>query len=175
MNMIAFKDYVRLIRFRNFFEQELAKHPIERERRIGFLSTRFFSDSIARENIYEELKMVKKSTKNKFEWKGYANITIPQSEESKVVKFIADDKAVYERYTVILRDGYKIAFQSHEEEESIKITATCYDPDDPNYGMALSAYAHDWYTALAVLLYKHFEVSDTVWTDYQAPDKRAWG
>ena len=120
--------------------------------------------------------MPKKTTKEqKFVWKGYCNIHIPTNSEDAVLAFIKDEKTVFFEQNQLLITDYTIKFQVDKKSDAIKCTATCYDPDNPNFGHALSAYSDDWYSAMAVLIYKHTQIADRDWTENIQPERRSFG
>jgi len=110
--------------------------------------------------------MTKKvNDKANFTWKGYKNINITSDLEAEVEKFVSDDKNVFHSFNEMLVTGYQIKIYFDEKTESMKAVATCFDGDSVNHGYALSAWASDWYTALAVLIFKHCEIAEKVWED----------
>lgn len=116
-----------------------------------------------------------KEKKAKFEWKGYVNINIPESEHSKLEKFVSDEKNVFFSYNQMLTQNYQIKQYFDDYTESIKTTVVCHDADSPNFGYALSAFAEDWFTSLAVLIYKHCEIADSDWDNASSVTMRKFG
>lgn len=120
--------------------------------------------------------MAKKAKKPaKFEWQGYVNIDIPESRHDELERFASDDKHVYAQYTAMLYGNYQIKTYFDTYNDAIKCVATCYDPESVNFGYALSSYADDWYTALAVMMFKHFEYSQTDWSSVSAKKIKRFG
>lgn len=121
--------------------------------------------------------MTKKSSKKPpaFSWKGYVNISIPESRQNDCENYILDTKQVFAEMNGLLIKDYTIKFHIDAKTDAFKCTLTCYSPDDPNFGHAMSAYADSWTSALGVVLYKHHEIADCDWTDFQAVSKRSFG
>jgi hypothetical protein len=173
--MLSHDLYFRHRKFASWFRSEAMMHRHDRNSFIPIVDTKFHTQQITFSKILKELKMAKKKDSAKFVWKGYANINVPVSEESKLEKFVKDDKDVWVRYTSILQDGYRVSFSHDNDKNVVRCSATCHNPDDPNFGMAMSSFAGDWYTSLAVMLFKHFFVSDTLWGETQTSTERKWG
>ena len=119
-------------------------------------------------------KTSKTSSKKKFTWNGYATVNIPADHEQMLDEFVANGDEIFSLLSDILINKYKVSYDPPAEDGSYKATAICHDPDDPNFGMALSGWSDDWYGALASLLYKHYYVAKENWTDFTAPTKRKY-
>lgn len=120
--------------------------------------------------------MPKKSSERKpFKWQGYVNINIAEKEETSFKNYLADSSTVYDDMTHVLVDGYSIKIHADDKDETIRASLTCFDDKDPNFGYVVGAFAGDWYTAVAVLMYKHFHVARENWMDYKQDEKRAYG
>lgn len=117
----------------------------------------------------------KDKKKTKFVWKGYANVGITEPDVSGLEKFVADEKQVFSLYNQMLVTNYQIKLYFDDYTESIKCVAVCHQPDDPNFGFALSSYAEDWYTALAVMIYKHHTICDRDWDNASSKTLRKFG
>lgn len=119
----------------------------------------------------------KKSNKKttKFEFKGYANINVPEAHHNQIEKHIANSQGVYEEINTLAVDGYSIKIYYDSEQENFRASITCMNAEDGNFGYVLGAYAGDWYTALAVLTYKHFDVAKENWLEFTAEKTKGWG
>ena len=105
----------------------------------------------------------KKLETKKFDWQGYVNIDVPENRHGDLEKYISDEKQIFFQYNVLLTTNYQVKQYFDTYVDAIKTNAVCYDENSPNFGYALSSYAEDWYTSLAVLCYKHFVYSDGDW------------
>ena len=119
-------------------------------------------------------KKPNKKTKS-FEFKGYANINVPDSLSNAIEKHIKDAQAVYEEVNTLARDGYSLKVYYDSAQENYRASITCMNAEDDNFGYVLSSYAGDWYTALAVLTFKHFDVAKETWLEYTAEQTKGWG
>lgn len=101
--------------------------------------------------------------KKKFKWQGYVNVSVPSALYGDVEKLIKDEKSVFFKYNEALVNRYSFKFYFDVEREDFKCVMTCNNPDDANFGYAMSAFAGDWFQSLAVVLYKHYEICETDW------------
>jgi len=169
------KQYQRLIEFRRFFFAVAEKDT--RSRNMHFAEARRHLDKHER-NIYKADIMANKKTSKKtrrFEFKGYVNIAVPQSHENKIQDHISDAQAVYEELNTLLVDGYSLKIYYDDDSTNYRASLTCMSAEDSNYGYVLGSYAQDWFTALAVLTYKHFDISKESWSRYTQDTKKGFG
>lgn len=157
--------YFRLLEFRQFWFNTAEQHPVDRSINPEHLNTRLMYHRRNINRIKREIfSMTKKSTKQ-FKWQGYVNIDIPASHVGDAKKFIADDKNVWYSFNQIMVDGYQVKVYFDNSHENFKCVLTCYADNSPNFGYALSAFGDDWYTAIAVVLFKHYELTDGNWNE----------
>jgi hypothetical protein len=119
--------------------------------------------------------MPRKKSDQKVTWKGYVNITIPAKMNDKVLSYVKDDKNVWQQLTQIIDEGYTVKFVKGKEDGEVRCNLYCQNPDDDNAGYSLGAWATDWYTALAVCLFKHFVIAQGLWEGYEKPDTGSFG
>lgn len=164
--MISHETYYRLSKSVLYLRTEYNKHSRDRERRIYWINDmlRRHARYVSRACKEAKIPMAKKA--EKFKFNGYVNVSIPASEVNRAEKFIADDKNVFMMLGQSIVDGYKIACKFDEDNESIVATATCFDADSPNFGYVMSSFGGDWYTAVAALLFKHYELTDEDWSSF---------
>lgn len=124
-----------------------------------------------------QYKMPKKTTKNKekYEWKGYVNVNIPTEAIPDVELFISDEKEVFQSIVTALSQLNTMKVYYDDKQDSFKCTLMSYEPDSPNYGHAMSGYGSDWYTAVAVTLYKHFTICNCDWSIQAITTGRSFG
>lgn len=111
----------------------------------------------------------------KFEWKGYVNINIPTNLVDQLEIYASDAKAVYADYNAMLMGNYQIKQFYDAYTESIKTVAVCYNHEDPNFGYAASAFAEDFFTSLAVLLFKHNVICEVDWDNASSKTMKKFG
>lgn len=174
-DLIPSVRYFKLQKAKRYFYSQTEIHPSLRTKQYAHLDTYAHFHSL---NLRKLIKMpTKKSTKKeeKFVWKGYVNVAIPATETKAVEAFIKDDSNTFAQWNKMLMEGYQFKFYYNKKEGTMKVNATCYDADDDNFGYCLSAFAGDWYTALAVVIFKHLKVTDTIWTDYASSVSNPYG
>lgn len=122
--------------------------------------------------------MAKKKTSKtttSFEFKGYANVLIPEADGNKVAAHIKDAQAVYEEINTLAKDGYSVKVYYNDDDGNFRASLTCMNPEDSNFGYVLASYAQDWFTAVAVLTFKHFDVTKENWQEYTTAKTNSFG
>jgi hypothetical protein len=119
--------------------------------------------------------MPKKTNDNKAKWAGYANISIPQTHEDKVLEYIKDSDNVWLKLTAALDEGYQIKFAKDVENDTVRCNMYASLKGMENAGLSLGGFGSDWYTALAVVMYKHHEIAKELWEGYEKPIDRKFG
>ena len=165
----------KLFLHRAWWWNEAESVPAGREKSLEIINRSLYSINYSIKRILSKMPAKKKSKQAKVEWIGYQNISIPTSMVEGCEKYIADTKEVWSDYTEILVEGYTVKMYYDKDEESYKATLTCFIAESPNAGFALSAFGGDWFTALAVVLYKHSYVADGDWSSVANTSKRKFG
>lgn len=116
-----------------------------------------------------------KTPKKKSEFKGFANIELDLEQKAEMKEWIRDPENFMVELDEMAASGYKMGYQKSEATGGYQATAFCQDPESPNAGYILSAFAPHWYDALACVAYKHAIVCEGVWPlkDEQRGDM--WG
>lgn len=161
--IIPHKHHLKLERFKDFWGEQLSERKHNRMKPQKHRYNIFDQHSRNMKQIGDMIMAKKKKEEVKFEWAGYVNIDIPENRHSDLEIYIADDKQIFFQYNTLLTTNYQIKQYWDDYVEAIKTNAVCYDPESPNFGYALSSFADDWYTSLAVLCYKHFEYAQGDW------------
>lgn len=119
----------------------------------------------------------KETSKNppQFVFKGYVNINISESRSSEFVKYSKDASKVWLDYAQALVDGYAIKANFDDKTGQHRASLTGFHKTGDNFGYVIGGFADDWFTALAVVLFKHFHISGENWSDYAEVDKRTFG
>ena len=175
MNVIPSHDARVLVSFRDFFVSEVVKLKSQRTKDVTILKQKFDLYNYTLRRMYPMPKAKKSSSKTEFTYRGYANINITESLEASAEAYIKDDKNVWYDFQANLIRGLSIKVYFDSESESFKAVATDFNPESPNHGMSLAAYASDWYTAIAVLLYKHTAIAEGDWTSFTSSVKKKFG
>lgn len=175
MNMPTYNQYWRLQLFRRFWITEIEKNPGKR-----FIPVRYRENTITlhQRNMRKWAEIMSKKAKAKtpkFEWKGYANVGITEAYVADLEKYVKDEKSVFADYNQMLVTNYQIKLYFDDYSESIKCVAVCHQHDDPNFGYALSAFAENWYEALAVMIFKHIHICERDWDNASSKTVRKYG
>lgn len=175
MIMLDSTRYWRLKLFKAFWVLELEKDRADRFTPMRFRENIFtqHARNMRRASIYMSHKKDKK--KPKFVWKGYANVGVTEAVVPDLEKFVSDEKRVFSEYNKMLVTNYQIKLYFDDYSESIKCVAVCHQHDDPNFGYALSSFAEDWYTALAVMIFKHIVICEHDWDNASSKTLRKFG
>lgn len=173
--MISRKAYQRLVDAGRILHRQFQLDPRDRERHPYWVNDmiRIYVRAVSMALSEAGVKMAKKS--DKFKWNGYVNVEISATEAELAEAYIGDEKKVFMAIGKTVVDGYKLAVSFDQETETFRATATCFDKESPNFGYALGAFGSDWYTAIAAVLYKHYEISDEDWTSYAPKSGRSFG
>lgn len=113
--------------------------------------------------------------KPKFDWQGYVNIDVPERKHTDLEQYVADDKQVFFCYNSLLTTDYQFKQYFDSYTQAIKTVVTCYNADSENFGYAMTAYAEDWYTSLAVAIYKHMVLADGIWSSAASNKVKRFG
>lgn len=110
-----------------------------------------------------------------FKWLGYKNIHIPEIMRESAQAFCTDEKNVWFSFNQLLIKGYTVKVYFDKKQESFKCTLTCQSHEEANFGYAMSSYAGDWYTSLAICIYKHYELADEDWSSIESKASKSFG
>lgn len=111
----------------------------------------------------------KKQSKPQFELKGWVpcDLTKDLKDAGKVwVAQHTDDLGG--KVESLVSDGYKVSMSLDRIHDCFQASVTCTDPERDDYGFCLTARAPDVWSALGMLLYKHYIVLDGQWASREA-------
>lgn len=103
-------------------------------------------------------------TEQKFEFKGFVNLRLSDDDKGQILEAKRNVEIMMQDCGALIYNGYKLSFNYDRYSGAQQVTLTCTAPDDPNYGYAISARHPDLDTALATLLYKHYELANAIWS-----------
>lgn len=120
----------------------------------------------------------KKPQKPAFELKGFVSCDLDKAlkEQSKV--WVNENReALGEKSEALVTDGYKISLSMDRIHDCFQASATCTDSESEDYGFCLTARAPDVWSALGVLLFKHYVVLEGDWASREATATKGdkWG
>ena len=119
-----------------------------------------WSDTMARGKT---LPTAKKQSTQSASWTQFVNIPVSAEDEPKMRAAYPSSAEVYGAMEDLLVGGYRISFNYDAQRDAIICAVTCKSEGNPNVGKTFTSFAGDWYTALTVSCYKHFQVTDEVW------------
>lgn len=95
----------------------------------------------------------------------FVNVSVSVAEASKIDEYFPTVEAVYDAMVEVMTDGYRVAFNYDMARDAVVASLTCRNEGLPNHNGVLNAFAGDWFTALRVVLYKHYVVLGEQWSD----------
>jgi len=167
--------YFGIQEFKQFLTSQGNLHPTDRMKNYVIVnqSLEYYSRRLKRA-MHDWINTMPKN-KKKFVWKGYVNITIAESATTELNTYMKDDKLVFQDMNQAILANYTIKIYYDTEKENYRASMTCYDEKDSNFGYMLGAFAGDWYTALVVLLFKHYRVAGESWQEHTQSETRNFG
>lgn len=169
------RDYYRLIDSVTWFYLEADKPPCARTTLRKHYLTPFKSLTKNLRKVIKLMPTKKNASKKQFVFKGYVNISISEKHDTELKKYLADKERVYLDFAQCLQDGYAIKNHFDAENANHRCSITGFESTGDNFGYVIGGFAGDWYTALAVVLYKHFYVSNEAWTEFVTDTKNNYG
>lgn len=110
----------------------------------------------------------KSNSHNPKDWVNYEfiNWTLNNAEKEQFAEWYKENAATaFDDLQGLLASGYKVSI-SHDVSNDCSIaTLTCKEPTDPNYGYCLTSRASTGWEAMAICLFKTFELAK----DYEWP------
>lgn len=113
--------------------------------------------------IRRKIMASKKKSQNEYKWLGYLNIYLPDDQMEAAAVYMKDSNAVWADFTATLADEITFKIFFDKKADAFKCTMLDYNPDSPNFGYATSSFGSDWFSALAVALFKHVQWTDGDW------------
>lgn len=95
----------------------------------------------------------------------FVNVSVSVSDAAKIDEYFDTVEAVYDAMVAVMEDGYRVAFNYDMSRDAVVASLTCRNEGLPNHNGVLNAFAGDWFTALRVVLYKHYVVLSERWSD----------
>lgn len=95
----------------------------------------------------------------------FVNVAVSVSDAAKIDEYFPAIEAVYDAMVEVMTDGYRVAFNYDMTRDAVVASLTCRNDGLPNHNGVLNAFAGDWFTALKVVLYKHYVVLNEQWSD----------
>lgn len=94
----------------------------------------------------------------------FVNVSVSEADAGKIEDFFPSVDAVYDAMVEVMVDGYRVAFNYDMGRDAIIASLTCRNEGLANHNGVLNAFAGDWFTALKVVLFKHYVVLGEAWS-----------
>lgn len=105
----------------------------------------------------------------------FVNISLSESDAEKVTAYAANSDEVFRAFEDLCVAGYRVGFSYDAQRDALICSLTCKAQGAPNEGKTMTSFAGDWYTALAVSLYKHYVLTNEVWSSDTKANRPAFG
>lgn len=108
------------------------------------------------------------------EWGGFINLRLTELQKNDFkIWFTDNNDTVSDRVESLLIDGFKlsIAFNADNDTFSASVIGCLLVSSQKRY--AVSAYAPNWWQAIALVIYKHFVIAEQKWDDFK-PSKQGF-
>ena len=173
--IVNHRHFHRLKRLQDWFYNQASLHPHDRAR----LRNHYYHEfEQLNKYMLRTIKMAKKQKDSKsptFVFKGYVNIGITEKQTPEFLSYLKDHDRVWNDYAQVLVDGYAVKATFDGEEASYRVSLTGFANTGDNFGYVIGGFADDWFTALAVVLFKHYYVAKENWQDYADTPTRKFG
>lgn len=106
----------------------------------------------------------KQQKRPQFELKGFVACDLAKDVREQAKAWVAEhSQDLGPKTEALISDGYKVSLSCDRVHDCFQASATCTDVDKDDYGFCLTARAPDVWSALGILLYKHYIVLDGEW------------
>lgn len=105
----------------------------------------------------------RKDAQGDFKWKGFVNLQMSGDQRAAFQDWQDENDDPFVLMTIVLTSGYKLGQTYNPSNQSFIATLTCTDMELPNGGYVMSAFHSSLEDAIAVLMYKHFNICNEIW------------
>lgn len=96
-------------------------------------------------------------------WTKFVDIPLAGYAPEQVFGAFDDEDSFNEGVTQLLAAGYRVGLSFNAANDAFVCSVTCKADSDPNAGCTFTAFAGSWRDAIAVALFKHYNVAGGVW------------
>lgn len=134
----------------------------------------------ANEDLFRRLgdMTIKRHSNKEFTFDRWVNVRLEEQHKEELAH-LADNvqpKDLIEWLGVMAFEGYSFSASWDEYSDAVQVSLVCKAPDDPNYGLGMSARHPDFDLAVLTLQYKHEQLCDSNWSAQPpSPKGTAWG
>ena len=93
----------------------------------------------------------------------FVNVNVPAHMKDAARQYLRDADTFVTAVGDIVESGYRFGLSYDEKRDALIASLTCRREGDPNMGKTLTAFAPTWAEAMAVVLFKHYEVCGQIW------------
>lgn len=108
-------------------------------------------------------------------WKGFKDFKLNPEQLEAFAHFEAHDDDLMDLVQSSLGADYKLTFTYNGQSDTYNAAMTCNADKDVNQGYTMSAFAPSMYTALRLLMFKHWVLLEGNWGNIPAPQKGGMG
>jgi hypothetical protein len=105
----------------------------------------------------------KSNSRNPKDWINYefVQFTLNEAQKDQFREWYKEQgSSCFDDLKGLLASGYKVSLAGDDNNNCVIATLTCKEPTDPNYAYCLSSRATDAWEALAMCLFKTFELCE---------------
>lgn len=120
---------------------------------------------------------IKRHSNKEFTFDRWVNVRLGDSDKENLQELAksADIGALIDWVASMVYQGYSFSVSWDDWSDSQQLSFVCKAPDDPNYGLGLSARHPEFDMALLTLHYKHTEICAANWNENAPPQAQGWG
>ena len=121
---------------------------------------------------------IKRHSNKEFQFDSWVNLRLEEQHKEELVH-LAENVShgqLINWLASMAFEGYSFSASWDEYSDAVQVSLVCKAPDDPNYGLGLSARHPDFDLAVLTLQYKHEQLCDHNWSSIPpTPKGTAWG
>lgn len=120
---------------------------------------------------------VKRHSGKDFKFDSWVNVRLSDDDKEALAALAEniDMMTLADWVASLAYQGYSFSLSWDEWSEAQQVSLVCKAPDDPNYGLGLSARHPDFDVALMTLRYKHEAICRAKWSENSPTPSNSWG
>jgi len=95
----------------------------------------------------------------------FVDVKLTQDQRLEFANHLLDEKGCVRFLASASDDGYRIGVSWSGEHQSYTVSMTCRNPQSPNFGLCMTAFAGELMKAISLANFKHVIVTEEVWVD----------
>lgn len=120
----------------------------------------------------------KKHSNSEFKFDQWVNIRLEENHKEELAHLCEniDFSSLSGWLSSMAYEGYSFSCSWDDYSDALQVSLVCKAPDDPNYGLGLSARHPDFDLAVLTLQFKHEQIADGNWAKLPpTPKGNSWG